>query len=81
MNSNCEIPSKPRSVKELLKSWAFWKPALGFLVGGLLGFLYYFFIGCSSGTCPITSSPLGSIVMGGVLGLFIMSSPCSSCRC
>lgn len=32
--------------------------------GGALGFLYYKFIGCKSGACPLTSTPTGSIIMG-----------------
>jgi len=38
------------------------------LVGALGGFGYYYFIGCASGTCPITSNPYISIIYGGVLG-------------
>jgi len=38
------------------------------LVGGIGGFSYYYFIGCASGTCPITSNPYISIIYGAVLG-------------
>jgi hypothetical protein len=41
---------------------------IGIIVGAIAGFLYYYFIGCSSGTCPITSNPYISIVYGAVLG-------------
>ena len=44
-------------------------PLLGVLIGGGVGFDYYYFIGCISWTCPITSSPLGSITMGSLIGL------------
>ena len=37
----------------------------------LLGFLYYKFIGCSSGSCPITSNPMNSTLYGAVMGLLI----------
>lgn len=43
----------------------------GITIGGLLGFLYYKFIGCSTGTCPITSKPLNSILYGAVMGLLL----------
>ncbi|MDD3226928.1 MAG: DUF6132 family protein [Tissierellia bacterium] len=43
----------------------------GIVVGGLLGFLYYKFIGCSSGTCSITSNPINSTLYGAVMGLLI----------
>ncbi len=46
-----------------------WKILIGAAVGGLLGFLYYKLIGCSTGACPITSKPLNSILYGAVMGL------------
>ncbi|MCK5221611.1 MAG: hypothetical protein KAR14_08525 [Candidatus Aminicenantes bacterium] len=39
--------------------------------GALLGFSYYYFIGCRTGTCPITSNPVISITYGSVMGLLI----------
>ena len=41
---------------------------IGILVGGIGGFSYYYFIGCASGTCPITSNPYISVIYGAVLG-------------
>lgn len=81
MENNCEVTPKPRTIKEFFASWHFWKPFLGALIGGLAGFLYYYFIGCTSGKCAITSNPYMSIVWGGLLGLFIVSSPCSKGKC
>lgn len=42
---------------------------LGLLVGGGLGFLYQKLIGCRTGACPLTATPLRAIVYGGVMGL------------
>ncbi len=39
--------------------------------GGLLGFAYYYFIGCVSGTCPIQSNPVMSTAYGGLVGLAV----------
>ena len=36
----------------------------GMVVGGVVGYLYYKFVGCSSGTCMITSKPLNSTLYG-----------------
>jgi len=47
---------------------------LGILVGGGLGFAYYKFIGCSSGTCPLTSNPIISTIYGAVLGVLLATS-------
>jgi len=47
---------------------------LGVVIGGLLGFGYYKLVGCSTGSCPITSSPYTSTLYGAVMGLLIGSS-------
>jgi hypothetical protein len=44
------------------------KLALGVVVGGALGFAYYYFIGCRTGTCPITGSPIISTAYGSLIG-------------
>lgn len=41
---------------------------IGVIIGGLGGYLYYYFVGCASGTCAITSKPLNSTLYGMVLG-------------
>lgn len=45
----------------------------GVLVGGLLGFAYYYFIGCNAGSCAITSKPINSSVYGMVMGYLMFS--------
>lgn len=45
--------------------------ALFVLGGGVLGYAYYRFIGCASGTCPITSNPYISTIYGAVMGYLI----------
>jgi hypothetical protein len=47
---------------------------LGGLLGGIGGYLYWKNIGCTTGTCPITSKPLHSIVYFAVLGYFILGT-------
>lgn len=79
MNNDCKVTPKPKTIKEFFKSWYFWKPFLGITIGGLAGFLYFYFIGCTSGACPITSSATGTILTGGLFGFFITSGPCRSC--
>lgn len=41
---------------------------IGVVVGTIGGLLYYYFIGCSSGTCAITSNPINSSLYGAVMG-------------
>ena len=47
---------------------------IGAIVGGGLGFAYYKLVGCSSGTCPLTSNPYLSSLYGIALGALIASS-------
>ena len=47
---------------------------VGVVVGGLLGYGVYRFIGCSSGTCPITSNPWLSTIFGMTLGALLTRS-------
>ncbi len=47
---------------------------LGVLVGGGLGFAYHKFVGCSTGTCPLTSNPVISTIYGAVLGVLLATS-------
>lgn len=81
MKKGCAFRPKPKNVSEFFKSRYFWKPFLGVLLGGVAGFLYYHFVGCKSGTCPITGNPYLSIIGGSIFGLFITQSPCSSGKC
>jgi hypothetical protein len=41
---------------------------LGIVIGGVAGYAYYRFIGCSSGACPLTSNPYISTIYGAVMG-------------
>jgi hypothetical protein len=46
---------------------------IGIAIGALGGYLYYQYVGCSSGTCPITSKPLNSTAYGALLGGLLFS--------
>lgn len=47
---------------------------IGLVLGGILGYAYYHFIGCNTGTCAITSKPINSSVYGMVMGYLILST-------
>ncbi|MBX7043779.1 MAG: rhodanese-like domain-containing protein [Ignavibacteria bacterium] len=51
---------------------------IGILIGGVAGFLYWKFIGCSSGACPITSNKYISIAYGAIMGSLLLSSVAGS---
>jgi xanthine/uracil permease len=43
----------------------------GIIIGTAGGFMYYYFIGCRTGSCPITSSPWLSMLWGATVGYLI----------
>lgn len=46
---------------------------LGVAIGAIGGFLYWKFVGCTSGTCAITSKPINSTVYGAFMGGLLFS--------
>ncbi len=44
---------------------------IGLIIVGIGGYIYYLTIGCSSGSCPITSNPWLSVLWGLILGYLI----------
>jgi len=46
---------------------------LGVALGAIGGYAYYYFIGCASGTCAITSKPLNSALYGALMGGVLFS--------
>ena len=47
---------------------------IGAVVGAVLGFGWYKLVGCSTGTCPLTSNPVVSTLYGMVVGALIAGS-------
>ncbi len=41
---------------------------LGLIIGAIGGYAYYHYIGCTTGTCSITSKPVNSTLYGAVMG-------------
>jgi hypothetical protein len=54
--------------------WTWTKRLLPVIIGGTAGYAYYYFIGCVSGTCPITSNPWISTTYGALLGFLMLPS-------
>lgn len=60
-SSNVATAKKRRTMKSVL-----------FVLGGAVaGFLYYKFVGCRTGACPITSSPIVSTLYGAAMGFLL----------
>ncbi len=61
----------------------FMKPILFTLGGAAVGFAYYYFIGCTSGTCAIASNPLVSMAYMALVGWLlsgVFGKGCSQCN-
>ncbi len=43
--------------------------ALGLVVGGILGYGWHRLVGCSTGACLLTATPLRGITYGAFMGL------------
>lgn len=56
-------------MKELIKKYRI--SILGAILGAIGGYFYYLYVGCASGTCPITSNPYASILWGAIMGYLI----------
>ena len=46
-------------------------PIIGLLVGAAGRYLYYYYVGCASGTCPLTSNPYISVLYGALMGFLL----------
>ena len=44
----------------------------GAILGGIAGYFYWQQIGCSSGTCMITSRPINSTLYGALMGALLL---------
>lgn len=51
--------------------WKWTMRALPVLLGASVGYAYYHFIGCVSGSCPITSNPWSSTGYGALIGFLL----------
>ena len=53
-------------MKDKIKKYI--RPVLFILGGTLVGLAYYYFVGCTTGSCAITSNPINSMAYMGLMG-------------
>ena len=46
---------------------------IGVMIGAVAGYFYWQQVGCASGTCAITSSPINSSLYGALMGGLVLS--------
>lgn len=47
---------------------------LAILVGSLLGYAYYYFIGCQKDSCPLQSNMYSNIFLGALMALILLET-------
>ncbi len=47
---------------------------LGIIIGAIGGYVYWRYVGCTTGTCLITSSPVASSLWGAAIGGLLFSA-------
>lgn len=57
-----------------MKTASYSKWIIGISLGAVAGFLYWYFVGCTSGSCAITSSPVNSTLYGVIMGALIVNT-------
>ena len=64
-----------RNVLSLIRTFfaqSQWRKRVLFsLIGAMGGYAYYYFIGCASGSCPISSNPTISTLYGAGIGFLL----------
>ena len=60
-------------IKSKIKKILTLRLLIGLVIGGVLGFAYYYFIGCNSGGCAITSNPYRMTAYGMLFGALLIT--------
>jgi len=67
MENTCETKASCRE-KMLQKIKSSILEIIGMVLGAISGFIYFKTVGCSTGSCPITSNPWLTIIWGSLIG-------------
>ena len=65
-NSSHHLKRMGEFLQSVVKKWL--KPILFTAGGALVGLAYYYFVGCSTGACPLTSNPFITMAYMGFIG-------------
>lgn len=57
------------SMKTVIIKWG-----IGIALGAAAGYLYWYYIGCTSGSCAITSNPVNSTLYGALMGGLLLNT-------
>ena len=71
MSEVCETKESCRQ-KALRKIKASLPEIIGGIIGGISGFIYYYKVGCASGSCPLKSNPWLMTLWGAAMGYLLV---------
>jgi len=71
MSEVCETKESCRQ-KVLRKVMVNLPELIGAIIGGIAGFIYYYKVGCASGSCPIKSNPWLMTLWGAAMGYLLV---------
>ncbi len=66
MEENAEKQGENKPSANPGRKWG--RILLGLLAGAFVGGLYWNFIGCNGGSCPITANPVNTVVLFSLMG-------------
>ncbi len=72
MKIDIPLSIQNRRMRKIIEKYR--KTALFVLLGAGIGFAYWRFVGCTSGTCPMTANWHTSTMMGGLIGMLAVPS-------
>jgi hypothetical protein len=63
----------PKTKSGLMRLWLLnnWLYIVGAMAGAIVGFLYWKYVGCTTGTCAITSKPVNSTAYFSIMGALL----------
>ena len=61
--------SKFKLLWQKLAKNKYYRALFGAIIGAVIGLLYWNFIGCTGGTCPLTSDPYTTVILFTFLGI------------
>jgi len=66
--TSSKTSQKLNGIWKIIMNNKLYRILLGVFIGAGIGLLYWKFIGCTSGTCPLTSNPFSTTFIFGLMG-------------
>jgi hypothetical protein len=71
LNSGSEYKPEQEPVKTPIIKTRWFRIGMGLAAGASAGIMYWNFIGCNGGTCPLTANPVQTVIIFTIMGGWI----------